>query len=96
LLLPLWLPLQDNAPLPSTRYRHMSDLLPPDNAAGSLDEWKAVMQAEVLRRHAQQQQEQQQQRQQQAPAQADADQPQLSAAAQILKCSWFSRAAPRV
>jgi hypothetical protein len=91
LLLLLWLPLQDNAPLPSTRYRHMSDLLPPDNAAGSLEEWKAVMQAKVLRRHAQQQQ------QQHAPEQGDADQPQLSfAASQILKCNWFSRAAPRV
>uniref|UniRef100_A0A383WQ92 Uncharacterized protein n=1 Tax=Tetradesmus obliquus TaxID=3088 RepID=A0A383WQ92_TETOB len=84
---------QDDAPLPSTRYRHMSDLLPPENTAASLDEWKAAMQAEVLRRCGHQQQQQQQQQ----PALADEQlQPQQLpfSVRNILKCNWFSGAAP--
>jgi hypothetical protein len=103
----LLLLLQDDAPLPSTRYRHMSDLLPPDNTAASLNDWKAAMQAEVLRRYrcAQQQQQQQQQQQKQleqppGPAYEQLKQPQQQklscAVSRIVKCDWLSGAAARM
>jgi hypothetical protein len=67
----------------------MSDLLPPDNTTASLDEWKAAMQAEVLRRCAQHQHQQQ-------PAQADEQlqrQQPTYGVSQLFKCNW---AAPRI